>query len=346
MKIRAIIPNNEGHASSFWRIVRPFKLLSNTDDVTWHNHDQLENVDFENALVIIHRIIPANPAEYIEDLRKKGAKYIAYSIDDLTVDEKALLTYLATSGGMTSTTIDEIVDRIPKQLETINLCDELIVSTYELAILVADKINKSICVLNNAIDVDWYTDRLLRPAEYQNDDDKVYIGWAGGRRPESDLVHMAKAWRRIHETYDNVWFVVAGWQPDIIDRNIDLNRKIRIPWVSLDDWPRSMQVDIGCCPLAETKFNEGKSPIKFFEYTLAGAATVVSPTIYEHTVVDRVDSLVAYGQDSWYLHLSMLIEHKSSRDRMQVVAEYGVRKHHSLETSLEGWRYHFQRMLE
>lgn len=337
MKLRAIIPNEPGHASNWWRIIRPFEMLRRRGhDASWYAHDDIVSIDVRDAVVILHRIIPANPEQYIQRLYREGAKSVVYSMDDLTTDAFALREYLVGCGGLTTLAIDRIIDRIPNQLETISRCNGVIVTTWELF----DEANLNVCpyVLYNAIDEEWYIDALSSTPDYIGTSDKCYIGYASGRRPESDLDSMAKAWGRISREYENVRFVVAGWQPDIIDRNIDLDRKIRIPFVPLDQWPKSMQVDIGCCPLADTNFNRGKSPIKWMEYTMAGAAVVASPLVYDKEITSSVTGFIAHNEDEWYQMLGGLIE-GSYRKRIQENAQYVMHNYKSLQATISDWEY-------
>ena len=347
MKLRAIVPDNEGHASTFWRITRPFealRALGHDVQVVNNNEYHASGMDVKDAIVIIHRLIPADPEQYIKRLRQKGAAYVLYSIDDFTLEARALREYLTETGGMTIKIIDDVIARIPREIETINLCDELIVSTFELATLCTDIVEKEICILPNAIDEDWFRSKL-GPQIYQNQNERIFIGYASGRRPEHDLRPMCEAWKRISDEFPNVWFVVAGFPNDIIDRSIDLNRKIRIPWKSLVELPTSMQVDIGCCPLAHTTFNFGKSPIKFFEYTLAGAATVVSPTVYQYTCFDSLITFFADSANEWYEKLRWLVIDRLRRTRLQETAMYSVHRYHTIQTEILGTEYHFKRML-
>lgn len=347
LKVRAIIPDKPGDATVWWRIERPFALLnSRGHDATYHLYDNLEEVDFKDSLVIIHRIIPGDPKKYIKDLRNKGARTIIYSLDDYTIDTIALKEYLVSCGGMTTYSIQQVLDRIPRQIEIMRLCDEVITSTIALAELVYSKVKNSLLVLTNALDLDWYTSHLSKNPLYRGNSFIVYIGWAGGRRPETDLKDMAQAWKRIEQRYDNVRFVVAGWQPDIIDRNISDEKKIRIPWAPLSEWPRSMQVDIGCCPLSRTKFNQGKSPIKYLEYSMSGAAVVASPLIYDKLMINYLTGYLVENEEQWFDSLCELVENKQKRLDLNAAACYEIAGYNSLELKISAWEFQFSRLLE
>lgn len=347
MKIRAIIPNTPGHASNWWRIERPLKMLCKYGhDATFHAFDNLTDVDFSDALVIIHRIIPDTPKAYIKNLRKRGAKSIVYSLDDLTFDADVLETYLTECGGLTSFAINRIIDRIPKQIETISLCDAVLVTNVKLGMEVLDKVaTQNVIVLGNALDTGWYTDTLSLEPSYIGMDNTVYIGYASGRRPTADLVEMAAAWKIIDKEFANVRFVVAGWQPEIIDSSINLDKKIRIPWRSLEEWPKSMQVDIGCCPLANTRFNLCKSPIKYYEYTMAGAATIVSNVRYPEVVTNRITGFMATDTTTWYEALRLLIYSKVRRKDLQETAQYEITNYLSLDACIKEWERKFMELL-
>lgn len=345
MKIRAIIPDEQTHASSWWRILRPFTMMRQLGhDAKWLLHtDPIDDVD--DSIVVIHRIIPANPSDYIHKLRDKGAVAVIYSTDDYTCDEEALREYLEASGGLTSYAINNIISRVPREIETMNLCDEVLVSSYGLFELVQEKTEKYVDVLENAIDEKWYLDALDEAPNYVGHSDTVYVGYASGRRPESDLVEMARAWQRICNDFPNVRFVLAGYQHDIIDRHIDLDRKIRIPFQPIETWPRSMQVDIGCCPLADTPFNRGKSSIKYLEYSLAGAAVVASPIVYDELVLNCVNGYIATTEDEWYERLAHLVMFETARRQFVDCANYEIHNYHTLDATINEWIAYFRGLM-
>lgn len=348
MKIRAIIPNDPDNASNFWRIIRPFVALkSHGHDCEIYWHDSLKNLDVKDAIVIIHRVIPAHPKQYVEKLYKSGANCVVYSVDDLTLDGIALRQYLTDCGGITKPQIDKFVADSQRARETVLYCDELLTTTVDLADMSSRVIHPKtgMTVLTNAIDETWFLNHMNTMSDYSDNGDRVYIGWAGGRRPVYDLEYMAKAWGRISREFDNVYFVVAGYQTDIIDKELDLDRKIRLPFRPLDDWPKSMQVDIGCCPLTPTPFNSGKSVIKFYEYTMGGAAVVASNFLYETAITHGLTGYLAASEDEWYECLIRLIDNKVRRKQMQQAAYYETHNYNTMSVRVDSWEYQLKRLL-
>lgn len=333
MKIRALIPDEPGHASNWWRIIRPFTMLRSLSyDVSWHT--SLDGVDIQDATVVLHRMIPENPNRFMTQLARKKASRVVYSLDDLTCDREALEDYLVGCGGLTKFAIQQILDRIPRQLETMQLCDMIVTSTKALAYEL-DFVHVN--VLENAIDERYFLDSLSTTPEYIDNGNLVYIGYASGRRPSSDFENMAKAWQFISNAYSNVRFVVAGWQPDTLDSMIDLDKKVRIPWRPVEQYGLSMQVDIGCCPIANTKFNSGKSDIKFQEYTLAGAAVIADYPVYEQAIINSVTGYLCRSVDQWIAALMVLIESKIQRKHIQDNANYEIHNLRTLEATISDW---------
>ena len=340
MKVRAIIPNQRGNASAHWRILGPLTAMrANGVDALWYYNDDMQDADFRDAIVIIHRMIPSEPVKYLENLMERGAKSILYSLDDYTFNEEVLRQYLVACGGLTTSAIATIVERVERQRETIQLCDTVIVTTIELADLVSEQLERPVLILPNAIDEKWFMDGIDSQAPLRGNAETVYIGYASGRRPSQDLMNMAKAWKRIQDEFSNVRFVVAGFQPDEIDREIDLDRKIRIPWKDITQYPSSMQVDIGCCPVSsDIEFNRGKSVIKWMEYTLGGAAVVASP-FYDVVIINTVNGYIAQDNsiDSWYSKLKHLVQYKMAREALQDRAYYQIKNYMSLDATIDGW---------
>jgi hypothetical protein len=113
---------------------------------------------------------------------------------------------------------------------------------------------------------------------------------------------------------------------------------VTLPWLPLSEYPRALiNVDIGCCVVAPSNFNEAKTPIKWFEMTLAGAACVVSPTLYGQAVTDGEDALLARTTEQWVSQLSRLIESEQLRRELQDNARTTVMTNHSLDNNWWRW---------
>jgi glycosyltransferase involved in cell wall biosynthesis len=110
-----------------------------------------------------------------------------------------------------------------------------------------------------------------------------------------------------------------------------------LPWVDgLDRFAAALvgaRPEVGLAPLRDEPFNRAKSELHWLEYSLAGAATIVSG--FEgrgpfDVVRDGVDGLVAHGADDWLHHLRALAGSAdlraeiAGRARERVVAEYSL----------------------
>lgn len=75
--------------------------------------------------------------------------------------------------------------------------------------------------------------------------------------------------------------------------------------------------DIALLPLADNQFNRYKSDIKFVEAAAAGAVVVASPTVYEGTILDGENGLLAKSVEEWASHLELLISDKNECNRLR-----------------------------
>lgn len=332
------LPSKHGFADWHWRVQRPFaRLAEQGADVAtcWLNEDERPTISPYGRLVILQRVVkhgtPDEVAAWVESLRDAGTLAVVFEIDDDEISP-ACIDWMRQAGGLESVGIARLEAERLALVNTLRACDAVTVSTEPLAEVVRQYTDRPVYVVPNAIDVAWFRDRLAaRPAWA----DHLTIGWAGGRRPDADIEPMAVAWGRIARHHPQVRFVVAGWQPDCIYREVDdIDRIVRLPWQALDDYPRAYQVDIGCTPLAMSDFNRCKSPIKAWEYGLAGAAVVASPTVY-----GDCRRLIDPGPDSadaWTCILDTLVSDAYIR-RGNGWYRAHVEEHHALATSLHRW---------
>jgi glycosyltransferase involved in cell wall biosynthesis len=173
------------------------------------------------------------------------------------------------------------------------------------------------------------------------------IGWAGGARYAEDFLSLAEAWHNIALRFSHVQFVVQGYLPDVLIEAVPPDRVRRLPWLPLEEYPRALlNIDIGCASVADKHFNACKTPIKLWEYTLAGAVSVVSPTLYGPLSTDGEDCLVADTAAEWEHALATLIEDAQLRRRLWRAQRRRVAEQHSLERHVGQWPKAWQQIVE
>jgi glycosyltransferase involved in cell wall biosynthesis len=181
-------------------------------------------------VVVLQRVIVGGSEDaariWVQRLRDAGALAVVFEIDD---DELtgANIDHLAATQPISQADRAELERQREALILTLRACDGATVSTDPLADVVRRYTDRPVVTVPNAIDVEWFRNRLAPRAAWA---EYLTIGWAGWRRPDADLVPMAEAWARIARRYPDVRFVVAGHQPDVIYRqDIDLDRIIRLP---------------------------------------------------------------------------------------------------------------------
>lgn len=101
-------------------------------------------------------------------------------------------------------------------------------------------------------------------------------------------------------------------------------------------WPKMLNgIQIGLAPLRPSVFNRGKSPIKWFEYSTVGAATIASPTVYENYIGHGFSGLLADTPREWDEAIRFLINDGEYRERIARDAGRVVSEQHSLESRAE-----------
>ncbi len=197
--------------------------------------------------------------------------------------------------------------------------------------------DKPVKVVGNYMDLHWWK-KVQKQAQRDPNIKGVTIGWAGGRRPDSDIEPMVKAWGRIAAKYDKVTFVIQGHSSDMFFDNVPYERIAVTSWMPIETYPAGLvNIDIGCCPLDESQFNRSKSFIKAMEYAASNAAVVASPMVYDGLIEHGKDGFIATTVDEWELYLSKLVEDYTLRHDMSKRLLAKVRKDYSIETN--AWRW-------
>jgi glycosyltransferase involved in cell wall biosynthesis len=222
-------------------------------------------------------------------------------------------------------------------VRSLQRCDGVTVSTQRVATIVRNYTDKPVKVVGNYMDLSWWK-KIQKRARRDPKLTGITIGWAGGRRPDSDIEPMVKAWGRLAVKYPKVTFVVQGHSSDIFTDNVPIERMAFTKWMEIDNYPAGLvNIDIGCCPLDNSQFNRGKSFIKAMEYAASNAPVVASPMVYDGLIEHGVDGYIADTVDDWECYLSKLVDDYTLRHDMSKRLLAKVRKYYSLET--QAWRW-------
>lgn len=161
-------------------------------------------------------------------------------------------------------------------------------------------------VVPNYVRPDW-----TPPQPHPGDGGPVVICLTGSVSHDRDWRIVAPALRAVRARYgDAVRLRVVGHQPAYLADLIDE----AVPWGGrLADYPGKLAgAHIGLCPLPDSGFNRCKSPIKAYEYALAGAAVIGSPTQYGPALADGRGQVVRDGAD-WLPAIARFIEDAPAR---------------------------------
>lgn len=331
-ELNAIFFGN-GTASHCWRIDGVAnRINAQTPDAIYVTDWQKWNKNLAGANLVILEML-ASP-DIVDICHEQGAKVI-WEADDAMIDsygdERKNLQKL-------NTTHRQVTIDVLNKVDAITVTNEVLKKNY------ARFTDKPIYVIPNYIDFDWYgRDKLT----YSRITDEVRIGWFGSQGHLEDLKMVVPALKEVLETYPQVKFVYCGfggmssekkitqigWGEDVF-AELPRDRREFYVGVREDYWPmkhRTLDLDIGICPLIEDEFNWNKTPIKWMEFGLLGVPSVVSPTLYSATVEDGKDALIARDTKEWIEKLQLLVRDVELRKRIGNAAKERIENEFDLE---------------
>jgi Glycosyl transferases group 1 len=267
-KVLGIVEDNPTgpHASDLWRTVRPFYELERRGYPTvtaLHTTDAI-NSERPDVVILPRQVATERPAiqAFVDACHARGCAVIIDWDDTPTLHSRAY----------------EAVDWIKVQAgcwDWMGIADAVTFTTPYLRDLWKGACKRAYW-LPNLIAPEVWTDR---PKVQRTG--AVTIGLQGGNSHEKDWAICGWLWKVLAKRYPNLHFVTVGYSPAYLRDAVPATRFHHFNWT--DSWhhPLTLQwIDIGLCPLEATDWNRCKSPIKWMEYTLAGAATILRPTMY------------------------------------------------------------------
>lgn len=280
------------------------------------------------AIVVQRSTLYRRSAENIEALRQlqeEGTRIILDLDDDMT-DATSLRNRMP----------DDDVEALVAHVRTLlTVADAVFVTTPALAERINMVCRKPIYVIPNALDNATWFDGNESPFYHEG---IVKIGFMGSYTHEQDLAMLHGVIARIRKKvgpYVEFELIggsksnyTAGWNPVTLPRDPNIRKYPRfVQWLRED-----VKWHIGLAPLRNESFNECKSPLKYFEYSGLGLATICSDRTPFRDVVKHRETgiLVPDSEDAWYDAILELIEDAAFRDQLRHAAYGHVVDRHTL----------------
>jgi len=329
---RVISFMDQGVPSPHWRIVTPFKRLAAAGyPVSVFPISETDKVRMQDAdvLVLYHWncLNPSALAAFLDNLRRHRIGLVYDTDDDLF---NMPTKWLSDSDGAA---VQAHLERAASTRYLAQAADVVTASTSYLAEQMK-VYNPNVQVLSNLIDPAAWALTGGKPG-YQKTN-RLTVGIHGSPSHLDDWSILAELFPILAERYPELTFVTAGFCPPYLDGLGLGKRLIKLPWVPLDQYKKNVAtIDIALCPLPDTAFNRAKSPIKWMESSLCGAAVIASPTVYGEVIRPGETGFIANDIAEWVRYTSLLVENTALRKGIGRRAQREVLQRHSLANPVE-----------
>lgn len=145
--------------------------------------------------------------------------------------------------------------------------------------------------------------------------DGVTVGWGGtvATHPDDLEVTGGGVARAVAET--GARFEVVG-DGEGVATGLGLDAPPSVTgWVDLEDWPAALaRFDVGIVPLADSRFNRGKSALKMLEMAAVGVPSVASPTPDNVRLARMGVGLLAADAAHWRQWVRLMVDREGARE--------------------------------
>jgi glycosyltransferase involved in cell wall biosynthesis len=116
--------------------------------------------------------------------------------------------------------------------------------------------------------------------------------------------------------------------------------EFRTDWVHVSKWQEKLaelNFDIGLVPVVQRPFNEGKSNIKWQEYSMLEIPTIASRVGEYKEIEHGVTGYLANSEAEWYHNLTKLADDAQLRKTIGKQAKQYTLEHHNISKRIYDW---------
>lgn len=237
--------------------------------------------------------------------------------------------------------------------ELIKCADGITVSTPEIKAEIHNFFpKKDIYVLPNALDFTQYKKR-------KGGNKKLRIGFQGSNIHVQDLLMVIDAIGQLQKEYGFEFYIFGiddrpfkelyefctgydrqKWKwmndfPKLFEKlkEIDYKHIKTVPYDQFRNKLSELNLDIGICPLLDTRFNRAKSCLKFYEYASVGTVTLASKVLPYTQEMDECDLV----KNKWVAKLRKLIVDEEYRQSRLYAQEAWVNENRDINKVVKNW---------
>jgi glycosyltransferase involved in cell wall biosynthesis len=176
-----------------------------------------------------------------------------------------------------------------------------------------------------------------------NHDDRqghLRVGWAGGASHGRDMKWPGNSVKRFMQRFPEAHLFVSGvdYRKEL---KVPMDRSYHIRWIPVCAQPklyyRSLDFDIGICPLVDSAFSRAKSPVKALEYMARGVVPVASDVEpYRRFIRHGENGFLVRYEHEWLSYMTQLATDEELRLRMKAAGLETARQN-TIEGHWQEW---------
>jgi glycosyltransferase involved in cell wall biosynthesis len=320
------------YGCGYWRMVVPHRYMDVEEfyiDLT-----EIEAVYehlLEYDIIVVQRLHNWREYYVIDRLKRQGKKII-YDIDDniFNIDASNPVAHLMQT------------DQLEAAKGIMSIVDVITTTTDMLRQQLG--FPEKTVVIPNAIDMDdGYPTEFTPPeGEFRQ------ILWMGSATHGVDWLSCVDAIDRVLKENDDVRLVLIGYLPDCVRDSIANESKPwwegRVVYDSFKDvetyvaMTKQLRANCAIAPLQNTEFNQGKSNIKYLEYSASCIPVVASNVIpYANDIIHGKNGYLASTTDEWYESIMELLNSEEKCSQVVASARDTVNEMFDIKSVVHDW---------
>ena len=322
-KPRVLVTPIDVNACGQYRLIEPYSYLisqNGFDEIEYVMHDfnkynalaDYEHIELKDNFdaVIVQRVAHPALAGVIERFKQRGGKVILDLDDHFFAIHQSNVAWSIWKPGSPAR---------KALMKTLDLADQVHLSTEELIYAYADCTSGDVLVFPNTLRMDKYSGQIAMRRMYPAD--KTVIMWAGSTTHMEDLKMIYPVLQEILAKNPQAIFALCGNKEFLDWLDAPAEQKYYIPPVDFKDYFLiPSYADIFLCPVKESTFNDCKSDLKILEAAVWGVPCVVSPVAaYRRFAEHRADNILLAKKNrerEWVKNIQMLIDSQELRKQI------------------------------